>query len=92
MVLPLAQLVSGPWVSEIRLASNGLKPCAYPRLLRSLGMGAWYGKSNEEECFETLTYAADRGVTFWDTADIYGTSRLLLHSRISFSPDLWVFR
>lgn len=38
-------------------------------------MGAWYGKPDEEECLKTLTYAADRGVTFWDTADVYGTSK-----------------
>jgi len=28
--------------------------------------------------FETLTYAADRGMTFWDTADVYGTSEDLI--------------
>ena len=27
---------------------------------------------------DTLHYAADRGVTFWDTADVYGTCMLLL--------------
>ena len=38
------------------------------------GMGAFYGKSDDEESFKTLTYAADRGMNFWDTSDLYGTS------------------
>jgi len=40
----------------------------------STGMGAYYGKSDDEESFKTLTYAADRGMNFWDTSDLYGTS------------------
>ncbi|KAI5116235.1 hypothetical protein M0805_003297 [Coniferiporia weirii] len=40
----------------------------------TMGIGAWYGKTDESAAFEALTYAADRGMTFWDTADIYGTS------------------
>lgn len=40
-------------------------------------MGAFYGKSDEKESLETLTYAADRGMTFWDTADVYGSSKPL---------------
>lgn len=35
-------------------------------------MGAWYGKTDDEAALKALTYAADRGMTFWDTADIYG--------------------
>lgn len=42
-----------------------------------LGVGIFYGKTDEEESHKTLTYAADRGVTFWDTSDFYGTSKLL---------------
>ena len=34
----------------------------------------FYGVTNEEEVFATLTRAADLGITFWDTADLYGTS------------------
>ena len=41
------------------------------------GIGIFYGKSNDEESLKTLTYAADRGVTFWDTADMYGTSAFI---------------
>ncbi|KAG6837046.1 hypothetical protein H0H93_015617 [Arthromyces matolae] len=44
-----------------------------------MGMGnAYYGKSDEDETFDTLTYAANRGMTFWDTADIYGDSEKLI--------------
>lgn len=39
-----------------------------------MGVGAYYGKTDEALALETLTYAANRGVTFWDTADVYGTS------------------
>ncbi|KAF8875002.1 Aldo/keto reductase [Infundibulicybe gibba] len=44
----------------------------------AMGIGAFYGPSNDEECMKTLTYAADRGVTFWDTSDMYGTSEVFL--------------
>ncbi|KAF8884458.1 NADP-dependent oxidoreductase domain-containing protein [Infundibulicybe gibba] len=44
----------------------------------AMGIGAFYGPSNDEECIKTLTYAADRGITFWDTADVYGTSETFL--------------
>lgn len=44
----------------------------------AMGIGAFYGKSDEQEVLKTLTYAADRGVTFWDTADMYGTSEVVL--------------
>ncbi|EED83286.1 predicted protein [Postia placenta Mad-698-R] len=52
---------SGPHVSAIGFGA--------------MGLGAFYGKrADEKQAFETLSYAADRGVTFWDTADIYGNS------------------
>jgi len=36
-------------------------------------MSAFYGPTKtEEENFKVLTRAADLGVTFWDTADVYG--------------------
>jgi len=34
----------------------------------------FYGKADKAETFEMLAYAADRGLTFWDTADYYGPS------------------
>ena len=38
------------------------------------GIGAFYGKTDEGAAYKALTYAADRGMTFWDCAYIYGTS------------------
>ncbi|KLO18489.1 Aldo/keto reductase [Schizopora paradoxa] len=38
-----------------------------------MGIGAYYGPT-EGNAQELLTYAADRGMTFWDCADIYGSS------------------
>ncbi|KAI5120877.1 hypothetical protein M0805_008249 [Coniferiporia weirii] len=46
--------------------------------LGTMGMGAWYGKTDKDAAYESLTYAADRGMTFWDTADIYGTPEQLI--------------
>lgn len=33
---------------------------------------ASFGGFNEEESYKVLTKAADAGITFWDTADMYG--------------------
>ncbi|KAI5116237.1 hypothetical protein M0805_003298 [Coniferiporia weirii] len=46
--------------------------------LGAMAMGAWYGKTDKGAAVEALTYAADRGMTFWDTADVYGTSEQLI--------------
>ncbi|KAG6908483.1 hypothetical protein DXG01_004486 [Tephrocybe rancida] len=43
-----------------------------------MGMGAFYGKSDDKESIEALTYAANRGMTFWDTSDVYGYSENLI--------------
>ncbi|ESK89139.1 hypothetical protein Moror_5261 [Moniliophthora roreri MCA 2997] len=40
--------------------------------LGTLSVGTWYGKTDESEAFKALTYALDRGINFWDTANIYG--------------------
>ncbi|TRM67509.1 NADP-dependent oxidoreductase domain-containing protein [Schizophyllum amplum] len=37
-----------------------------------------YGATTEEDALATLTRAADTGVTFWDTADVYGDSELTI--------------
>ncbi|KAF7978065.1 hypothetical protein HWV62_1705 [Athelia sp. TMB] len=47
----------------------------------SMGIGAWYGPGlDEAAAMEVLSYAADRGVTFWDTSDCYNTSEATLGS------------
>ncbi|KAG6844294.1 hypothetical protein H0H87_008075 [Tephrocybe sp. NHM501043] len=46
--------------------------------LGTMGMGAFYGKTDDKESMDALTYAADRGMTFWDTAYIYGTCENLI--------------
>jgi aryl-alcohol dehydrogenase-like predicted oxidoreductase len=38
-----------------------------------MGMSEFYGASNEAESLATLERAIDVGVTFWDTADMYGS-------------------
>ncbi|KZT70949.1 Aldo/keto reductase [Daedalea quercina L-15889] len=55
-----------------KLGANG--PVVSAIGFGAMGIGAFYGQTDAEEAFRTLTYAADRGVTFWDTADIYGNS------------------
>jgi aryl-alcohol dehydrogenase-like predicted oxidoreductase len=40
--------------------------------LGCMGMSAWYGQTDEEESIRTIHRAIELGVTFLDTADIYG--------------------
>ncbi|THH03326.1 hypothetical protein EW145_g6348 [Phellinidium pouzarii] len=59
-----------------RLGANG--PTVSAIGLGTMGIGAFYGKTDEAAAYKALTYAADRGVTFWDCADIYGSTELTL--------------
>ncbi len=40
--------------------------------LGCMGMSEFYGTTNDEESLKTLHRALDLGITFWDTADVYG--------------------
>ncbi|EJC99948.1 Aldo/keto reductase [Fomitiporia mediterranea MF3/22] len=59
-----------------RLGANG--PTVSAVGLGTMGIGAYYGKTDEVAAYEALTYAANRGMTFWDCADIYGDCELTL--------------
>ena len=41
--------------------------------LGCMGMSAWYGETDEQESIATIHRALELGVTFLDTADIYGS-------------------
>jgi aryl-alcohol dehydrogenase-like predicted oxidoreductase len=43
--------------------------------LGCMGMSEFYGSGSEEESIATIHHALDRGVTFLDTADMYGVGR-----------------
>lgn len=50
------------------------------RDVSEIGFGAWaiggsWGESNDEESLEGLHAAVDAGITFFDTADVYGDGR-----------------
>ena len=53
-----------------KLGSQGLTASALG--LGCMGMSEFYGARNDEESIDTLHHAIDIGVSFWDTADMYG--------------------
>ncbi|KAG6853211.1 hypothetical protein C0991_006114 [Blastosporella zonata] len=63
-------------LAKRNLGKNG--PSVSAIGLGAMGMGNFYGPSDDKVSYETLTYAADRGMTFWDTADVYGHSEELI--------------
>lgn len=40
--------------------------------LGCMGMSEFYGATNDTESLQTLRHALELGITFWDTADVYG--------------------
>jgi aryl-alcohol dehydrogenase-like predicted oxidoreductase len=53
-----------------KLGSEGLQ--ASPLGLGCMGMSEFYGHRNDHESINVLHHAIQLGVTFWDTADMYG--------------------
>ena len=43
--------------------------------LGCMGMSEFYGETDDRESIATIHHALDRGVTFFDTADMYGIGR-----------------
>ena len=53
-----------------QLGKSGLTVSAVG--LGCMGMSDFYGPHRDEQSVRTLEHALDQGVTFWDTADMYG--------------------
>jgi aryl-alcohol dehydrogenase-like predicted oxidoreductase len=56
-----------------RLGQHGLEVSALG--LGCMGMSEFYGGAEEADAIRTLHHAVERGVTFFDTADMYGVGR-----------------
>jgi aryl-alcohol dehydrogenase-like predicted oxidoreductase len=57
-------------VGKRQLCANGPEVSAIG--LGCMGMSEFYGSSSEQDSIATIHHAIERGVTFLDTADIYG--------------------
>ena len=60
-------------VGRRKLGANGPEVSAIG--LGCMGMSEFYGAGNEAESIATIHHAIDRGVTFLDTADMYGVGK-----------------
>src|SRR5437868_3062999 len=60
-------------VGKRRLGSNGPEVSAIG--LGCMGMSEFYGSGSEQESIATIHHAIERGVTFLDTADMYGVGK-----------------
>src|SRR5690348_12285231 len=57
-------------VGKRRLGKNGPEVSAIG--LGCMGMSEFYGTGSDRDSIATIRHAIDRGVTFLDTADMYG--------------------
>ena len=57
-------------MKKVKLGSQGLEVSRIG--LGCMGMSDFYGPSDRAKNVATLHYAIDHGMTFWDTADMYG--------------------
>ncbi len=57
-------------MKKVKLGTAGLEVSTLG--LGCMGMSEFYGHSNLSECKNTLKSAFENGVSFWDTADMYG--------------------
>lgn len=60
----------GKTMEKRQLGTSGLTVSAVG--LGCMGMSDFYGPSSEQASLRTLNHALDLGVSFWDTADMYG--------------------
>src|SRR5260221_3657642 len=60
-------------VGKRRLGRNGPEVSAIG--LGCMGMSEFYGSASEQKSIATIHHAIERGVTFLDTADMYGVGR-----------------
>ena len=60
-------------VGKRKLGRNGPEVSAIG--LGCMGMSEFYGAGSEQESIATIHHAIDRGVTFLDTADMYGVGK-----------------
>lgn len=57
-------------IEQHKLGSEGLMASRLG--LGCMGMSAFYGSRDDEESLKVLDRAVELGITFWDTADMYG--------------------
>ena len=70
-----------------QLGSQGSRACVLG--LGCMGMSDFYGKRNDEESIKVIQHAYDSGITFYDTADMYGpyTNEILVGKAINAFRD-----